>query len=82
MKKTEKKKPVPTIPQGVWESSHTDQPDGKAKTPVSPVTDLQGNGYPNASTINLRDESCNSNTDKLSATAKTFLDTHINSSQD
>ena len=82
MKKTDKKTPVPTIPQGVWESSHTDQSDGKAKTPVSPVTDLQGNGYPDTVTKNLRDQSSNSNTDKLSATAKTFLDTHINASQD
>lgn len=82
MKKTEKKKPVPTIPQGVWESSHTDQSDGKTKTPVSPVTDLQGNGYPDAVTKNLNDESSTGNTDKLSATAKTFLNTHINRSQD
>ncbi len=81
MKKTEKKKPISTIPQGVWESSHTDQSDGKIKTPVSPVTDLQGNGYPDAAQ-NLRDEGCNSNTDKLSATAKVFLDNHVNSSRD
>ena len=44
MKITEKKKPVNTVPKGVWESSRP-EPD-KKKTTVTPVTDLQGNGYP------------------------------------
>lgn len=45
MKNTDKNKPIPTIPDGVWESrhpvSHKDKPDR-----TTPSTDLQGNGYP------------------------------------
>lgn len=47
MKFTEKKKPVKTIPDGVWESS---RPNGckkqRQQSPASATTDLQGNGYP------------------------------------
>lgn len=43
MKITEKKKPIKTIPEGVWESSRID--NGEATT-LSKTTDLQGNGYP------------------------------------
>ena len=42
MKVTDKKKPVNTIPSGVWESSKP--VNGKDKTTTT--TDLQGNGYP------------------------------------
>lgn len=45
MKFTDKKKPVKTIPHGVWESSRPKQPRDK-DNPSSPTTDLQGNGYP------------------------------------
>ncbi|MCM1498588.1 MAG: hypothetical protein NC124_08995 [Clostridium sp.] len=45
MKLTDKKKPVETMPKGVWESERPDK--GKAKnSPLSETTDLQGNGYP------------------------------------
>lgn len=44
MKKTEKKKPVDTIPKGVWESSRPEKSNHDTKT--TPSTDLQGNGYP------------------------------------
>lgn len=45
MKITDKKKPVKTIPNGVWESSRPVQ-NKENQTPVSETTDLQGNGYP------------------------------------
>ena len=45
MKSSKKKKPVNTVPEGVWESSHTDKKD-KNKSPLSEKTDMQGNGYP------------------------------------
>ncbi|MBO4998052.1 MAG: hypothetical protein J6D02_08650 [Lachnospira sp.] len=45
MRYTDKKKPVKTIPNGVWESSRPEQPKEK-NSPLSPSTDLQGNGYP------------------------------------
>ena len=44
MKITDKKKPVNTIPEGVWESGRDKQP--KKKNASNPATDLQGNGYP------------------------------------
>ena len=44
MKITDKKKPTPTIPSGVWESSRPNK--NKDKTTNSITTDLQGNGYP------------------------------------
>ena len=44
MKITDKKKPVKTIPAGVWESSRPNQ--NKKKTVSSSSTDMQGNGYP------------------------------------
>lgn len=49
MKITEKKKPVKTIPDGVWESSRPGMYNGKKdnkKNILSKTTDLQGNGYP------------------------------------
>jgi len=47
MKFSEKKKPVNTVPEGVWESSHTDKKNKtKNKSPLSDTTDMQGNGYP------------------------------------
>lgn len=45
MKITDKKKPINTIPKGVWESSRPDS-DKKSERQAAPSTDLQGNGYP------------------------------------
>lgn len=45
MKITDKKKPVSTIPQGVWESSRPD-PHKEKPGAATESTDLQGNGYP------------------------------------
>ncbi len=45
MKITDKKKPITTVPKGVWESSRPAQDKGNDK-PDAPSTDLQGNGYP------------------------------------
>lgn len=45
MKATDKKKPVNTIPEGVWESSRP-TPAKNSKKTTTPSTDLQGNGYP------------------------------------
>lgn len=47
MKAVEYKKPVSTIPEGVWESS---RPKGKndQDQQCTQTTDLQGNGYPSA----------------------------------
>lgn len=45
MKITDKKKPVKTIPQGVWEGSRPD-PHKKKPGTATESTDLQGNGYP------------------------------------
>lgn len=45
MKITDKKKPVRTIPNGVWESSRPAQ-NKENQNPASETTDLQGNGYP------------------------------------
>lgn len=42
MKITDKKKPVHTIPDGVWESSKTTKDTEKNTV----TTDEQGNGYP------------------------------------
>ncbi len=46
MKITDKKKPVHTIPSGVWESSRPDKTEKKDKDVNRLTTDLQGNGYP------------------------------------
>lgn len=46
MKITDKKKPVNTLPKGIWESSNPVKEKGKNKDPFTPSTDLQGNGYP------------------------------------
>ncbi len=45
MKTSDKKKPVRTIPDGVWESSRPSQKN-KIKSNPTATTDLQGNGYP------------------------------------
>lgn len=45
MKLTDKKKPINTIPKGVWESNRPIQNKDKDKT-GAPSTDLQDNGYP------------------------------------
>ena len=45
MKITDKKKPVQTIPKGVWESSNPIKEKEKENT-SNKTTDLQGNGYP------------------------------------
>lgn len=45
MKITDKKKPVNTIPQGVWEGSNPTK-NNKKNGALSSATDLQGNGYP------------------------------------
>ncbi|MBO5092910.1 MAG: hypothetical protein J6C33_00975 [Lachnospiraceae bacterium] len=45
MKITDKKKPVDTIPKGVWESSRPASGKGEKKS-STPSSDLQGNGYP------------------------------------
>lgn len=42
MKSSDKKKPVKTIPKGVWESQRPQNPEDK----FNKTTDLQGNGYP------------------------------------
>lgn len=44
MKITDKKKPLNTVPKGVWESSRPVQ--DKNNKSITPSTDLQGNGYP------------------------------------
>ena len=46
MKMSDTKKPVKTIPNGVWESEKPHKSDTKSHG--NNVTDLQGNGYPNA----------------------------------
>ena len=49
MKITDKKKPVQTIPKGVWESSRPrpyKDNDTQQERPANKTTDLQGNGYP------------------------------------
>ncbi len=43
MKITDKKKPVKTVPKGVWEGS---RPEKNKTNPETLTTDLQGNGYP------------------------------------
>lgn len=45
MKITDKKKPVNTTPQGVWESSKPVR-DKEQNNSLTASTDLQGNGYP------------------------------------
>lgn len=44
MKNVDKKKPVHTIPKGVWESSRPAQEQNEKE--YSSALDLQGNGYP------------------------------------
>ncbi|MBD5465078.1 MAG: hypothetical protein HDR22_04570 [Lachnospiraceae bacterium] len=45
MKITDKKKPIDTIPKGVWESSRPVR-DKKKNNTATPSADQQGNGYP------------------------------------
>lgn len=45
MKMTDKKKPINTVPKGVWESSRPASNKDKS-TRATETTDLQGNGYP------------------------------------
>ena len=44
MKLTEKKKPVSTVPKGVWESSRPLHEENREER--SPSVDMQKNGYP------------------------------------
>ncbi|MCM1495995.1 MAG: hypothetical protein NC089_09395 [Bacteroides sp.] len=46
MKITDKKKPIPTMPKGLWESSVPRKNKETAEEPFTNTTDLQGNGYP------------------------------------
>lgn len=46
MKITDKKKPIPTMPKGLWESSSPVKSSAKEKEAFTSTTDLQGNGYP------------------------------------
>lgn len=47
MKITEKKKPIDTIPKGVWESSRpVRDKEGNKGNDTDPTTDWQENGYP------------------------------------
>ncbi|MDO5155607.1 MAG: hypothetical protein Q4D51_06545 [Eubacteriales bacterium] len=46
MKITDKKKPVSTIPDGVWESSRPNEDEHQERMQMKASTDLQGNGYP------------------------------------
>lgn len=51
MKAVEYKKPINTIPDGVWESSRPqEKPDHNQQCTLT--TDLQGNGYPTVSPKN------------------------------
>lgn len=52
MKITDKKKPIHTVPKGVWESSSPVQREKGNKSTAS--TDLQGNGYPENGKANKR----------------------------
>lgn len=45
MKITDKKKPIDTIPKGVWESSRPVR-DKKKNNTATASADQQGNGYP------------------------------------
>lgn len=45
MKITDKKKPIHTVPKGVWESSRP-VPDKDKTSSATESTDLQKNGYP------------------------------------
>ena len=44
MKITDKKKPIKTVPKGVWESTRPDSAKDKSDS-FTESTDLQGNGY-------------------------------------
>lgn len=44
MKMSDKKKPVKTMPEGIWESSRPKA--DKNNSHSTPSTDEQGNGYP------------------------------------
>lgn len=57
MKSVDKKKPVHTIPEGVWESSRPAQEQNEKE--YSSALDLQGNGYP-AGKANTKNTAANS----------------------
>lgn len=46
MKITDKKKPINTMPKGLWESTPPVKKHPKENEPFTKTTDLQGNGYP------------------------------------
>lgn len=46
MKKTDKKKPVSTMPKGVWEASRPTGSEREETISQNAAVDLQGNGYP------------------------------------
>ncbi|MBR1930020.1 MAG: hypothetical protein IJ833_00900 [Lachnospiraceae bacterium] len=46
MKITDKKKPINTVPDGVWEADRPDSDKRDKNSELSATTDLQGNGYP------------------------------------
>lgn len=52
MKAVDYKKPINTIPEGVWESSRPEGKSGQDRQ-NSPAIDLQGNGYPAPTQKNL-----------------------------
>lgn len=56
MKPVESKKPVPTIPDGVWEGSHPDEmTEAKRREHDKNITvDLMGNGYVESQISNTR----------------------------
>ena len=54
MKEVEYKKPVSTIPKGVWESSRLEGKSDKDQK-CTQTTDLQGNGYPVAGQTKSKD---------------------------
>jgi len=56
MKKTEKKKPVSTIPEGVWEASRLTSDKRDKNNKLSTSADLQGNGYPARDKVNPESE--------------------------
>ena len=56
MKLTDKKKPIDTIPKGVWESSHDTKHKKDEQEKLSTTADLQGNGYPNPSHLSAHEK--------------------------
>lgn len=46
MKMTDKKKPIKTMPDSIWESSNPIKDKSRPESTSTVTTDLQGNGYP------------------------------------